>query len=158
MQLINDSGIESNCTSEPTRTKTEIGFALAAATCALLGGNSALAQGEPGTWRIDAAVLYYGEDNSRVQAIEPVISATRYFSNDRSFNTKLVVDTLTGASPSGATPSSEALTYTRPSGKGSYTVGTGEDPLDDTFRDTRVALSLAWSSPINQDWTYSTAL
>lgn len=157
MQLISNLGIESNQASEP-KTKTEIGLALAAATCALLGGNPALAQGEPGTWRIDTAVLYYGEDNSRVQAIEPVISATRYLSNDRSFNTKLVVDTLTGASPSGATPSSEALTYTRPSGKGSYVVGAGEDPLDDTFQDTRVALSFAWSSPINRDWTYSAAL
>ncbi|MCR6651490.1 MAG: DUF3570 domain-containing protein [Cellvibrionaceae bacterium] len=160
MQLINSVdavATASSLQSDKTRGKS-VGMALAAATCALLGGPAAHAEGEPGTWRIDTAVLYYGESDGRVQAIEPVISATRYFGGDKTFNTKLVVDTLTGASPSGATPAGEALTYTKPSGNGAYTIEAGDDTLDPSFRDTRVALSLAWSSPINRDWTYSTAL
>ena len=144
--------------NDQTRNGKSVGMALAAATCALLGGPTAYAEGEPGTWRIDTAVLYYGESDGRVQAVEPVISATRYFDNEKTFNAKLVVDTLTGASPSGATPAGEALTYTKPSGNGSYAVEAGDDALDPSFRDTRVALSLAWSSPINRDWNYSTAL
>jgi hypothetical protein len=160
MQLNDSNGRLSQDAITPDKTPNSrsVGIALAAATCALLGGPAAHAEGEPGTWRIDTAVLYYGESDGRVQAVEPVISATRYFENEKSFNAKLVVDTLTGASPSGATPAGEALTYTKPSGNGSYTVEAGEDALDPSFRDTRVALSLAWSAPINRDWTYSTAL
>lgn len=160
MQLNNANSLATRRTADPEKRDNgrSIGMALAAATCALLGGPTAHAEGEPGTWRIDTAVLYYGESDGRVQAVEPVISATRYFANEKTFNTKLVVDTLTGASPSGATPAGEALTYTKPSGNGSYTVEAGEDALDPSFRDTRVALSVAWNSPINREWTYSTSL
>lgn len=120
---------------------------LAAVTLALPGALSAAA---PGSWDIDSAVLFYSETD-RVQAIEPVISATRWFDTDRALNAKLVVDTLTGASPNGAVPSNLPQTYTQASGKGSYTVAPNTVPLDDTFRDTRVALSGGWQQPLTQD-------
>lgn len=105
MQLINSKKRNHNAKN--------IGLALAAATCSLLNQSpQADTTGAPGTWQFDAAVLYYGEDNGRVQATEPVISATRHFNNEKALNLKLVVDTLTGASPSGATPSVEAQTNT----------------------------------------------
>lgn len=131
-----------------------IAQALAGATCALLGLNTQA--GEPGSWDFDTAVLYYGEDNGRVQALEPVVAATRYFADEQQLGIKLTLDSLTGASPNGATPSDQPQTFTRPSGKGSYTIAPGEAPLDDTFKDTRGALNLNWSSPINSDWRYST--
>lgn len=109
----------------------------------------ALSAAEPGSWDIDSAVLFYSETD-RVQAIEPVISATRWFDTDRALNTKLVVDTLTGASPNGAVPSNQPQTYTQASGNGSYTVAPDTIPLDDTFRDTRVALSAGWQQPLTQ--------
>jgi len=109
----------------------------------------ALSAAEPGSWDIDSAVLFYSETD-RVQAIEPVISATRWFDTDRALNTKLVVDTLTGASPNGAVPSNQPQTYTQASGNGSYTVAPNTIPLDDTFRDTRVALSGGWQQPLTQ--------
>ncbi|WP_420429676.1 DUF3570 domain-containing protein [Algiphilus sp.] len=118
----------------------------AAAALALPGALSAAA---PGAWDIDSAVLFYSETD-RVQAIEPVISATRWFDTDRALNTKLVVDTLTGASPNGAVPSSLPQTYTQASGRGSYTVAPGTIPLDDTFRDTRVAISAGWNQPLSR--------
>jgi len=31
-------------------------------------------QAEEGDWDVDSAILYYAEDDDRVQAIEPVIS------------------------------------------------------------------------------------
>jgi hypothetical protein len=143
-------------------SKGAIATALASATCALISGHSSdalgAAAGKPGTWDFDTAVLYYAEDSDRVVAIEPVIAATRYFEDDKQFYAKLVVDSLTGASPTGATPSSQVQTFTRPSGKGSYEVAPGETPLDDTFKDTRGALTLNWSAPINSDWRYSTGL
>ncbi|WP_114417669.1 DUF3570 domain-containing protein [Marinospirillum perlucidum] len=133
-----------------------LGTTLAALGCALLQGLPNQAQaGELENWDVDAAVLVYSESDSRVQAAEPVISATRNFDSETQLNLKLVLDTLTGASPNGALPSNQPQTFTRPSGKGSYTTDAGELPLDDTFRDTRVAASADWSAPINRDWTYS---
>lgn len=134
-----------------------VGRALAAATCALLGvqATDTLAKGEPGEWDVETALLVYSESDSRVTAVEPVINATRNFDGERQLNLKLVADTLTGASPSGATPSDLPQTFTRPSGSGSYNVSAGDAPLDDSFKDTRVALSAAWTAPLNRDYTYS---
>ncbi|MGJ8668498.1 MAG: DUF3570 domain-containing protein [Oceanococcus sp.] len=118
--------------------------AVATVVTGLVGGSAAMAAQQPGDWEFRTATLVYAESN-RVQAIEPVLQATRYFENDRSLSTKLVLDSLTGASANGAVPSDQAQTFTRPSGGGRFTTAPGETPLDDTFRDTRVALSGSWN-------------
>lgn len=124
--------------------------ALTAATCSLLGlPQAGVAADNP--WSVDTTLLYYQENDGRVQALEPVISATRDMGGDRFFNTKLVVDVLTGASPNGAAPSDQVQTFTRPSGSGDYATSAGDIPLDDTFRDTRGALSAGWQQPISHD-------
>ena len=129
---------------------------LASAGCALLAGLPTQAQAaELDNWDFDAATLIYAESDSRVSAAEPVISATRNFDSETKLNLKLALDTLTGASPNGATASDQAQTFARPSGNGRYTTEAGEQPLDDTFRDTRAAFSANWSAPINRDWAYS---
>jgi hypothetical protein len=127
--------------------------ALTVATCSLLGLNSS-AVADEGDWEIDSAVLYYSETD-RVTAIEPVINLKRNFDEDKALNLKLVIDVLTGASASGATPSDQVQTFTRPSGNGSYTTSSGETPLDDTFKDTRVAFSAQWEQPIGRDYKTS---
>ncbi len=135
-----------------------IGSTLAAATAGLLAAGTASAQGEPGSWDFDIATLYYAESDDRVMALEPVFSATRYFDEGESLNLKAVFDSLTGASPNGATPSENILVFTSPSGNGTYTSDPDESPLDDTFKDTRVALSGTWTAPIDRDWEYSAGL
>ncbi|MGF1643849.1 MAG: DUF3570 domain-containing protein [Thiotrichales bacterium] len=120
--------------------------ALGAAACALLGVQAARA--EQG-WEIDSAVLFYSEPD-RVTAVEPVVNARKEIRDDEFLNLKLTLDTLTGASANGATASNTVQTFTRPSGRGSYTTQPGETPLDDTFRDTRVALSANWDRPLNR--------
>ena len=120
---------------------------LSAATCSLLGGN---AQAEEDNWDIDTAVLYYEESGDRVQAFEPVISATRDLGDDELLSMKLVLDSLTGASPSGAVPSTRVQTFTRPSGRGSYSVAPNETPLDPSFKDTRLAFSMNWDKPVDR--------
>jgi len=52
------------------------------------------------------------------------------------------LDTLTGASATGAVAQPNAQTFSRPSGDGQYTTSPNELPLDDTFRDTRVTKSV----------------
>jgi hypothetical protein len=128
--------------------KSNFKKALAGATCALLATPGVHAE-DPhriGDWDISGALLLYSETD-RVQAVEPVINAKKALDTDESINIKLTLDTLTGASGSGAVPSTQAQTFTRPSGNGSYVTAGQSIPLDDTFQDTRAALAVTWSRP-----------
>ncbi len=121
---------------------------LSAATCSLLG---APAHAEDDNWDVDTAVLFYAESDDRVQAFEPVISATRDLGDDESLSFKLVLDSLTGSSASGAVPSTQVQTFTRPSGNGAYEVDANETPLDPSFKDTRVSFSMNWEKPTDRN-------
>ena len=125
-----------------------IGPALASATCTLLGSAPAagLAQ-DARSWEVDTALMYYGESDERVQDASLGIAARRDFDDDRLLDLNLTVDTLTGASPSGAVAQSSAQTFTSPSGNATYSTPAGEIPLDDTFLDTRFALGAGWTQP-----------
>lgn len=132
-------------------SQKKVGTVLAAATCALLGTSSAIAQ-ETGQnkdldWNFDTAILYYGETD-RVSLIEGVFAASKDFGDEHIFSGKVVFDTLTGASASGAVAQPGVQTFTRPSGNGEYNVEGGEVPLDDTFRDTRVQINAQWTQPL----------
>ena len=129
-------------------TKKKVAGLLSAATCTLLGTP---AQSADNGWDVDSAILFYTEDNNRIEVVEPVISATKDLGDDESLSMKLVYDSLTGASATGAVPSTLVQTFTRPSGRGTYTVDPNETPLDDTFKDTRVAYSMNWEKPIDRN-------
>ncbi|MCW8854576.1 MAG: DUF3570 domain-containing protein, partial [Gammaproteobacteria bacterium] len=120
---------------------------LALATCALLQTAGQSAQAADG-WEVDSALMIYSESDSRVTAIEPIMSARKEVEEDTFLSMKLVLDSLTGATPNGAHTSGTAQTFTKPSGNGGYTVAAGENPLDDTFHDTRVAFSADWERPV----------
>jgi hypothetical protein len=126
--------------------KKKIAGLLSAATCSLLAGHAQAAD----EWDVDSAILYYAEDNDRIQAIEPVITARKDLGDDEILSLKLVIDSLTGSSASGAVPSTQVQTFTRPSGKGTYSVGANETPLDPSFKDTRVAYSMNWDKPLDR--------
>ena len=128
-------------------SKKKVAGLLSAATCSLLGS---AAQADEIPWDVDSAVLYYSETD-RVMAIEPVISATKDLGDDASVSMKLVLDSLTGASASGAVPSTMVQTFTTPSGNSSYQVNPDETPLDDTFLDTRLSYSMNWETPIDRN-------
>jgi len=72
--------------------------------------------------------------------------------DDSFLNLRLVIDTLTGSSASGAIPTSSAQTFTSPSGNSTYTTSANTVPLDPSFLDTRVAFSADWEQPINKNW------
>jgi len=138
-----------------TDTKqTSVSATLAAATCSLLGSAPTApvhAQEEP-TWDFDTALLYYGEDNDRVQDLSLNTLGTRFFVDDRALTLGLTIDTLTGATPNGAIRQAVPQTFTRPSGNSVYTIRANELPLDDTFKDTRVAVAAAWEQPLGRLW------
>lgn len=121
---------------------------LAAATCALLGSVGSTA----GAAEVESAVLLYSEPD-RVTGVETVIQANQELASGHKLFLKLVWDALTGASANGATPSRQLQTFTRPSGRGAFQTAPGQTPLDDTFRDTRVAAQGSWTRP----WGASTS-
>ncbi|GGB50523.1 DUF3570 domain-containing protein [Shewanella inventionis] len=135
-------------------SKQHIASALAIASCSLIGQQAYAADPQltQDDWKVDAAIMYYGEQD-RVQAAEAIGNVQKAFGDTSLLDMKIVVDSLTGASASGAVAQAESQTFTRPSGKGEYTINAGDTPLDDTFHDTRVQLSANWQEVLNQDWT-----
>jgi hypothetical protein len=129
-----------------------ISAALAAATCTLLGSgvSTPVDAQEEQAWDFNTALLYYGEDGDRVKDFSVSAIARRMFVDDRYLTLGLTVDGLTGATPSGAIRQDVPQTFTRPSGSAAYSVAAGVLPLDDTFKDTRVALSGGWQQPVGE--------
>jgi len=141
------------------KDKPNLNAAIAAATCALLGTSAAAgAATEKERWSFDSSLLYYGESDSRVQDISAAILAQRDFDDERKLSLNLTADTLTGASASGATELNRPQTFTSPSGKAIYNTPAGAVPLDDTFKDTRFALSGSWTQPLARLYTFSGGL
>lgn len=102
-------------------------------------------------WQVDTAALLYKENDGRVQAIEPVVNLKKDYGDERVLNLKLVLDSLTGASPNGAAPAGKTQTFTGPSGNAKYTAQPGDLPLDDQFKDTRTAVSAGWQQPFGEN-------
>ena len=147
--------------TEVAEKDLRIGAALAAATCSLLGtaapGVSIAADAEA-RWDIDSAFLYYGESDGRVKDLSLSAHATRDFGDERKLGLDLSIDSLTGASPSGAIATGGAQTFTSPSGRDTYTTPAGEIPLDTSFLDTRFALNGSWSQPFARLYTMNAGL
>jgi hypothetical protein len=143
-----------------------IGGALAAAACGLLGVAAPVRApaAEPahnskeGDWDVDTAFLYYGESDGRVQDASLNSIAVRDFGDERKLSLDVGIDTLTGASPSGAIAADHPQTFTSPSGRGTYTTPAGEVPLDSSFHDTRFALNASWSQPLARLYTINAGL
>jgi hypothetical protein len=135
------------------RSLREIGAPLAAATCALLGpvavGGKVSAQ-ELLPWDIDTSLLIYSESDSRVRDVSLNARARKEVREEKFLDLTLAIDSLTGASPSGATPASTVQTLTNPSGNAQYTIQPGEQALDTSFLDTRTALSASWEMPVTR--------
>jgi len=137
-----------------------IAVTLATATCALLGTSATApvnAQEEP-AWEFNTALLYYGESDDRVEDISLNVLAQRNFVDDRILTLGLTVDSLTGATPIGAMPFNGPQTFTTPSGLQVLTRPANEIPLDDTFLDTRYAISGSWQQPFGRMNTWSAGL
>jgi len=142
MQLIKSS----NRKAGPVRV------ALAAASASLLSGIQVHADENP--WLVDSAVLIYNESGGRVSATEPVVSLKKDMGDEHFLALKFTFDALTGASPNGAIPSKQTITYTGTSGRSSYTTTVGKLPVD-SFHDQRRAFGLNWDQPLGDNFHVS---
>ena len=142
------------------KQRGQIATTLAGATCALLGTSSVapVQAQEEHDWDFDTALLYYKEDNNRIQDLSFNAIARRNIVDDRYLTLTLGVDTLTGATPIGAVPFNGPQTFTSPSGLQVRTTSPNEIPLDDSFLDTRVSLSASWSQPLGRLGAFSAGL
>jgi hypothetical protein len=137
-----------------------VAVSLATATCALLGtsAHTPVNAQEERDWEFNTALLYYGESDNRVEDISLNVLAQRNFVDDRILTLGLTVDSLTGATPIGAMPFNGPQTFTTPSGLQVLTRPANEIPLDDTFLDTRYAVSASWQQPFGRMNTFSAGL
>ena len=116
--------------------------ALSAASCALLGLAPTSVAAEP--WDIDLGLMNYLEQD-RNTGLEFLLNARRELADNDSVFVGLEIDTLTGATPNGATPSNVVQTFTQSSGAGSYQVEAGDLPADATHMDTRLAVEAGYT-------------
>jgi hypothetical protein len=116
---------------------------LRTATCALLAITGTAAA--EGNWQLEAGALRYAEQN-RVSTIEPMFKLKRDLTNGKSISAQLVFDAITGASPTGATPSNQTQTITSASGI-SRQVNKGVVPTS-PFHDHRAALDVNYEQPL----------
>ena len=112
------------------------------------------ASAEP--WQVEIGLLSYTEKD-RNTGVEFLLDAKRVLHDDDEFSLGVEIDTLTGATPNGATASNVPQTFTRSSGNGSYSVGANQLPVDDTHMDTRLAVESAYKDQRTSDLaiTYS---
>lgn len=123
-------------------------LALAAAT---LAGTT---HTQAAQWEHDAALLYYGESDDRVQTGSLKYYGKRENDEGDKFSINAGIDALTGASPLGVAPSYNAQTMTSPSGN-AINIPAGTLPVDDNFKDLRVSGAVQWDKGINDQWRYN---
>ncbi len=124
--------------------------ALAVATSSLLALDAAhagyLDYASP--WQIDAATLVYSEQN-RVNVVEPIVHIKKEIGEGEFITAKFIFDTMSGATPNGATPSSTPQTFSSASGKSTTATAAHELPLV-SFTDARAAVSVDWELPMSR--------
>jgi hypothetical protein len=118
------------------KTTGSIRQTLTAVTAALVGATPAGAAG--GLNHSETSLLIYKE-RDRVHATEAIFSLDKSLKNDYRFSMRLTYDGLTGASPTGGSPSQNAQTITGSSGGARTVVPAGAIPVDKSFAETRFA-------------------
>ncbi len=125
---------------------------LALATAAVMSPDSANAQSADLLNTDFKASLYYYTEDNRVDSFGTIITADYLLNYKDTLSLKLSVDSLTGASASGAIATDRDQTFTTPSGNGSYVTPAGETPLDSSFLDTRYAVDAKWTRRWNANY------
>ena len=74
--------------------------------------------------RSESSILFYNEKD-RIKATEAMFNLTRQLRNEFTLNLNLTYDGLTGASPTGGSPSKQPTTITRSSGGGRVVTAAG---------------------------------
>lgn len=138
------------------KIRTPLSLSLAAAVTTLLPDSFPVYAAE--AWEVDAEVLVYEERDGRVSDTSFKSIAQRVWSDEGTITLGVQVDSLSGASPTGAILLEQVQTITQPSGNASTISQPGELPIDDTFQDTRAALTASVSNSLSSTSRYTSGL
>lgn len=127
---------------------------LVGATGILLGLSTTTTSQAAEDWSLDIGLMNYIEQD-RNTGLELLLNAQRDLSDGDQISLGLEIDTLTGATPNGATASNVPQTFTQSSGAGSYQVAANELPADSTHMDTRLAFAAAYKDQTSNDFSIS---
>ena len=122
---------------------------LAVATCTLLS-QSADVQALENAWELDSSYLFYSEADDRVTVHKFVGKAGGDVSDRDRVNITAVLDTMSGATPSGAVKQSVA-TFSGASGGGSGGTSPNTNALA-KFDDTRAGMAMSWAHSHENNW------
>jgi hypothetical protein len=119
---------------------------LSAAACMLLASGMPAAAGTDSgsSSQLDLSTLLYAEKH-RTNVVEPAVRLTRTFADGQSLAAQFEFDAVTGASPSGGSPSLTVQTVSGASGS-VRTVAAGQIPTR-SYADKRYAADLEWQKP-----------
>ena len=122
---------------------------LTLAACAALG-SVPQAHAIDNAWDIDSSYLYYSESDNRVKVNKAILQIKGDLTDDDSASSTWVLDTMSGATPSGAVRSeNSSVTTTSASGAGASSLNGGRPDLVE-FSDTRLAFLLEWAHKANR--------
>ena len=127
---------------------------LTMATCTLLSQQSGNALAIENAWEIDSSLLYYSEADDRVDVVKFVAAVGGDVTGRDRVNIQMVLDTMSGSTPSGAVIASGGSDTTSGASGGGGTAVT--DPNASAlakFDDTRLANSLTWTHAHDNNWT-----
>ncbi|VAW52119.1 Oligopeptide ABC transporter, periplasmic oligopeptide-binding protein OppA (TC 3.A.1.5.1) [hydrothermal vent metagenome] len=127
---------------------------LTVATCTLLSQQSGEALAIDNAWEIDSSFLYYSEADDRVSVAKFVANVGGDVSDEDRVTIQLVLDTMSGSTPSGAVRTSGGgNTVSGASGGGGTGVSDPNASALGKFDDTRAASSLSWTHQYENNWS-----
>lgn len=122
---------------------------LTIAACTTLGSIQQ-AHAIDNAWDIDSSYLYYSESDDRVKVSKAILQIKGDLTDADMASATWVIDTMSGATPSGAVRSeNSSVTTTSASGAGASSLSGARPDLVD-FSDTRLAFMLAWAHQQNR--------
>ncbi|HEX5056401.1 MAG TPA: DUF3570 domain-containing protein [Gammaproteobacteria bacterium] len=126
-----------------TRLKPTIKQQLALATCGLLSQQQAAAEAVENDWVFDSSFLNYRESDDRVSVEKFIMDVSGNIAERDHVDLGVVLDTMTGSTPTGAVETSTVSSVTGTSGSGGFTASGAASAMA-PFDDTRLAVKLDW--------------
>ncbi|VAW40634.1 hypothetical protein MNBD_DELTA03-1639, partial [hydrothermal vent metagenome] len=123
---------------------------LTVATCTLLSQAPTNVHALENAWELDSSYLYYSEADDRVSVNKYAVQAGGDVSDRDRVSLTAVLDTMSGATPSGAVKKSTP-SFTGASGGGSGSTGSSTGALA-KFSDTRAGMALSWAHTHENNW------
>lgn len=141
-----------------TKDKQGIKQKLALATCTVLSqqANGAAIEND---WVFDSSFLSYSEADDRVKVTKFIVDVAGTIAEGENIDLMVVLDTMTGSTPTGGVQTSTIVSVTGTSGSGGFAANGNATALA-PFDDTRLAVKADWEHEVSSTFrtTYGAAV